>query len=39
MKAHPDTTPEELVPLFRKWIGLLLQQEKLERLRKLRNKL
>ena len=39
MKAHPDTTPEELVPLFRKWIGLLLQQETLERLRKLRKKL
>lgn len=39
MKEHPDTTPDKLVPLFRKWIGLLLQQEKLERLRKLRRKL
>ena len=39
MKEHPDATPEELVPLFRKWIKLLLQQEKLERLKKLRSKL
>jgi hypothetical protein len=39
MIKHPDTTPDELVPLFRKWIGLLLQQEKLEKLKKLRSKL
>ncbi len=39
MKEFPDTSPEELVPLFRKWIKLLLQQEKLEKLRKLRKKL
>lgn len=39
MEEQPDTTPDKLVPLFRKWIGLLLQQEKLERLRKLRRKL
>ncbi|MBE9543499.1 MAG: hypothetical protein IMF02_03330 [Proteobacteria bacterium] len=39
MEKQPDTRPEELVPLFREWIELLLQQEKLERLKKLRNKL
>ena len=39
MEEHPETAPEELVPLFRKWIELLLQKEKLERLRKLRKKL
>jgi cytochrome c-type biogenesis protein CcmH/NrfG len=39
MEEQPDTTPDKLVPLLRKWIGLLLQQEKLERLRKLRRKL
>ena len=39
MGEHPDTSPEELVPLFRQWIELLLQKEKLERLRKLRRKL
>ena len=39
MGEHPDTSPEDLVPLFRQWIELLLQKEKLERLRKLRRKL
>jgi tetratricopeptide (TPR) repeat protein len=39
MEAQPDTRPEGLVPLFREWIELLLQQEKLEKLKKLRNKL
>ena len=39
IKESPDTTPEELVPLFREWIGLLLQQEKLDRLKKLKSKL
>jgi hypothetical protein len=39
MEEQPGTAPENLVPLFRKWIELLLQQEKLERLRKLRSKL
>jgi len=39
MDEHPDTSPEGLVPLFRQWIELLLQKEKLERLRKLRSKL
>ena len=39
MEGSPDANPEELVPLFRKWIKLLLQQEKLEKLRKLRSKL
>ena len=39
MHKNPDTTPETLVPLFREWIEMLLQQEKLEKLRKLRRKL
>ena len=39
MEEQPDTRPEELVPLFREWIELLLQQEKLEKLKKLRRKL
>ena len=39
MKEFPDASPEELVPLFRKWIKLLLQQEKLKKLKKLRSKL
>jgi hypothetical protein len=36
---NPDKRPEKLVPLLREWIELLLQHEKLERLKKLRNKL
>jgi hypothetical protein len=39
MEEHTDNSPDKLVPLFSQWIGLLLQQEKLERLRKLRKKL
>ena len=39
MKEFTHASPEQLVPLFRKWIKLLLQQEKLEKLRKLRSKL
>ena len=39
MKENPVTTADELVPLFRKWIELLLRQEKLVRLKKLRRKL
>lgn len=39
MIENPVTTAEELVPLFRKWIELLLRQEKLVRLKKLRRKL
>jgi tetratricopeptide (TPR) repeat protein len=39
MEELPDSRPETLVPLFREWIELLLQQEKLERLKKLRKKL
>jgi tetratricopeptide (TPR) repeat protein len=39
MKECPDASPEALVPLFRNWIKLLLQQEKLEKLKKLRSKL
>jgi len=39
MEEQPDTRPENLVPLFREWIELLLQQEKLEKLKKLRRKL
>lgn len=30
---------EELVPLFREWIQLVLQHEKLQKLRKMRNNL
>ena len=39
MEEQPDSRPEKLVPLFREWIELLLQQEKMERLKKLRNRL
>jgi cytochrome c-type biogenesis protein CcmH/NrfG len=39
MEEPPDAAPDKLVPLFRKWIELLLRQEKLDRLRKLRRKL
>jgi len=39
MKEKADSGPENLVPLFREWIELLLHQDKLERLKKLRRKL
>ena len=39
IEVKSDTRPAELVPLFREWIELLLQQEKLEKLKKLRSKL
>ena len=39
VKEQPDSRRENLIPLFREWIELLLQQEKLERLKKLRKKL
>ena len=39
MEEQAGTRPEKLVPLFREWIELLLQQEKLEKLKKLRRKL
>ena len=39
MEELSHSRPETLVPLFREWIELLLQQEKLERLKKLRKKL
>lgn len=39
MEELPDSPTEHLVPLFREWIELLLQQEKMERLKKLRKKL
>ena len=39
MEEQPDRRPEKLVTLFREWIELLLQQEKIERLKKLRKKL
>lgn len=39
LEAQPDTRSQELVPLFREWIKLLLQQDKLKRLNKLRLKL
>jgi len=38
-KEQPDLRAEGLVPLFREWIELLLQQEKLKKLKKLRGKL
>jgi hypothetical protein len=38
LETQPDTRSQKLVPLFREWIELLLQQEKLERLKKLRLK-
>ena len=39
MEEQAETRPEKLVLLFREWIELLLQQEKLEKLKKLRRKL
>lgn len=39
MEEQAETRPEKLVPLFQEWIELLLQQEKLEKLKKLRRKL
>jgi hypothetical protein len=39
MEEQPDLRAEGLVPLFGEWIELLLQQEKLKKLKKLRNKL
>ncbi len=36
---NPGQSPEKLVPLFREWIELLLQHEKLQKLKKLRDKL
>jgi hypothetical protein len=39
MEEQPDLRAEGLVPLFREWIELLLQQEKLKKLKKLRGKL
>jgi hypothetical protein len=38
MEEKADSGPENLVPLFREWIDLLLHQDKLERLKKLRRK-
>jgi hypothetical protein len=39
MEEQPDLRTEGLVPLFREWIELLLQQEKLKKLKRLRGKL
>jgi len=39
MEEKADSGPENLVPLFQEWIELLLHQDKLERLKKLRRKL
>jgi hypothetical protein len=39
MEEQADRGPEDLVPLFREWIELLLHRDKLERLRKLQRKL
>ena len=40
-KLHKDSQkiPEQLVPLFREWIELLLRREKLQKLEKLKNKI
>ncbi len=39
MNEAPRKNPEELVPLFREWIELLLRHEKLQKLMKLKNRL
>ena len=39
MEEKAGSGPENLVPLFREWIELLLHQDKLERLKKLRRKM
>ena len=39
MNEIPQDDPEQLVPLFREWIDLLFQYEKLKKLRRLINKL
>jgi len=39
LEEKADSGPENLVPLFQEWIELLLHQNKLERLKKLRRKL
>ena len=40
-KLHKDSQkiPEQLVPLFREWIELLLRREKLQKLEELKNKI
>ena len=39
MNEISQKTPEELVPLFREWIELMFQHEKLQRLKRMKNKL
>jgi hypothetical protein len=39
MAGPAQTSFEDLVPLFREWIELLFKHQKLERLRRLRDKL
>ena len=39
MDEKADKGSENLVPLFREWIELLLQQDRLERLKKLQRKM
>ena len=39
MEEQPDSRRDKLVPLFREWIDLLLYQEKMQRLKRLRKKL
>jgi hypothetical protein len=39
MNEISHKTPEELVPLFREWIELMFQHEKLQRLKRMKNKL
>jgi len=39
MNEISQKTPEKLVPLFQEWIELMLQHEKLQRLRRMKTKL
>lgn len=39
MNEISHKAPEELVPLFREWLELMFQHEKLQRLKRMKNKL
>ena len=39
IQEAPERNSEDLVPLFRKWIELLFKHEKLQKLRKMKDKL
>jgi hypothetical protein len=39
MEATPRSSSEDLVPLFREWIELLFKHQKLQKLRRLKEKL